>query len=139
MTALSVAKECKIVQPDDQIYMIRPVEDAVSVDPNGIIRPQLTIELCRDTVASLDEDDSINGTVISNADQSVCQQHCTKYYPLLEIASRVKLDYPNYLNLFFLENETNKDLENQSKVLCFSVDPLGLIFRFFRPELSTGI
>lgn len=71
MTALSVAKECKIVQPDDQIYMIRPVEDAVSVDPNGIIRPQLTIELCRDTVASLDEDDSINGTVISNADQSV--------------------------------------------------------------------
>lgn len=71
MTALSVAKECKIVQPEDQIYMIRPVEDAVSVDPNGLIRPQLTIELCRDTATIVEEDDSINGTLISNADQSV--------------------------------------------------------------------
>lgn len=82
MTALSVAKECKIVQPEDQIYMIRPVEDGVSVDPNGLIRPQLTIELCRDTAAMVEEDDSINGTLISNADQSVRTNTVSRSHPV---------------------------------------------------------
>lgn len=58
MTALSVAKDCKIIQPEESIYVIKCAggHDA-TFNTSEMLRPQLTIELCRDIGSTVNESD----------------------------------------------------------------------------------
>lgn len=54
MTALSVAKDCRMIKPGEKIYVIKG-----SVGNDDAERPQLSVELCRDVGATPDSTETL--------------------------------------------------------------------------------
>lgn len=58
MTALSVAKECKMIRPGEEIYIVKCEKS----DEDGDIRPRLKIEMSKD-IGAVPDDESSDETV----------------------------------------------------------------------------
>lgn len=126
MTALSVAKDCKIIQPDEEVYIIRCANNGCDQNNDGNGKKiELRIELCRDMGIVVDID-SLHMDTDSQCTDSNVAMH------LLQNSENKKYH-------FALDGTTWNVIQAHYSDFIPHIVARGTIFARFRPEQKSQI
>lgn len=144
MTALSVSRECKIINPDEEIYIVK----CEYSNETGENLPKLRIELSRGVDAIAENEESELPTANDSVNTQMSFHFCFTFIKLQHENKRIfeSLQNSTFLNIsdldkfhFALDGHTWNMIQLHFADFIPKIVVRGTIFARFRPEQKTSI